>query len=143
MLNTYPDEIPRRSYQDNLLGTAVCAFDYLDRSIDLVADELHRSHIGHVRFLNGLKDTWERLKRRLPAEVRTLLEFRDLEDRFTQVHAVPIHELTPAKELFRNADALDFAPERIRAAYDHGRERARSFLVEREQAARHKARSAL
>ena len=46
----------------------------LEHSVDLVADETHRAAMVRMRHSIHLKEQWERLKRRLPAEVRTLME---------------------------------------------------------------------
>jgi NTE family protein len=129
VLYTFPKEMPLRSYRENMFGTAVKAFDFLDRSVDLVADETHRAAMVRMRHSIHLKEQWERLKRRLPAEVRTLMELKELDEDFGRIHTAPVHEIAPT-EILVSTEALDFSPEKIRAAYEHGKERARAKLVE-------------
>lgn len=137
VLYTFPKEMPLRSYRENLLGTAVKAFDFLNRSVDLVADETHRAVMVRMRRLIRLKEQWERLKKRMPAEARTLMEFKELDEDFGRIHSAPIHEIAPT-EVLLSKETLDFAPEKIKAAYEHGKERARMKLEEIATQERHR-----
>jgi hypothetical protein len=57
------------------------------------------------------------------------MEFNELDEDFGRIHKAPIHEIAPT-ELLLSTEALDFSPEGIRAAYEHGKERARAKLEE-------------
>lgn len=114
-------------WDDNWLGTAVSGIDILQRTVDILTDEIYLDDIrGALKWNRVLEDTGKLLTAAravggppaLTAAVKTLEASLAANGKRT----VSIKVLAPREWYGGNNSATAFAPELIRKAIDHGRE---------------------
>ena len=88
-------EVPEKSFEDNFLGTALGAYNFLERAEEILRGRILSGNLLGVRDLIRLKETFLRLKGRLSAESRALMEFKQLEEHLGKVHLCDIQVIAP------------------------------------------------
>ncbi len=124
-------EIPERDFADNFLGTAVGAYNFLERAEEILRGRILSGNLLGVRELVRLKENFLRLKGRLSAESRALMEFKELEERLGKVHICPIQVIGPEEPL--EGPLNSFRPAHILKNLEAGHRAARAFLEREEE----------
>jgi predicted acylesterase/phospholipase RssA len=121
-------ELPERSYADNIFGTAVGAFDFLARAEEILRQTIRRHDREWWAHQTRTKRVFLRLRDRLPAAARALMECQELTEALAGVATCPVATIRPGAPLPGTAD--DFRRPRIRAALEEGARAARAWLAE-------------
>ncbi len=121
-------EVPERSFEDNFLGTALGAYNFLERAEEILRGRILSGNLLGVRDLIRLKEIFLRLKGRLSAESRALMEFAELEEHLGKVHLCPIQVIAPEEPL--KGPLNSFRPAHNQENMEAGNRAARRFLEE-------------
>jgi len=119
-------EVPEKSFEDNFLGTALGAYNFLERAEEILRGRILSGNLLGVRDLIRMKETFLRLKGRLSAESRALMEFKQLEEQMGKVHSCPIQVIAPQGPL--EGPLNGFRRNHIKANLEAGHQAARRFL---------------
>jgi len=126
-------------WDDNFLGTKVNAMDVLERTLDILTDEIYLEDIKTAVKWNAIAAAIENLKEAEGSHVPSSGVLREAITRVTQTleevkkRAVKIHVLAPTQwfdpdpqaEPGKKNSAINFSPRLIQQAIEHGKEIAR------------------
>lgn len=115
-----------KRWDDNLLGTKVSGLDVMQRSLDILMDEIYLDDIRGALRWNEVAKTIEVVRQasrthRLPsAAVRAIATLGESLERVKKRH-VPLYVIAPQVWYGDENRATEFSPQLIRQAIDHGR----------------------
>ena len=123
--------VPEHDYsrwEDNFLGTKVTALDILKRTVEIILDEIYLNDIcdalnwntliNEVEAVVSRADREQNLSQEMNAAIETLKgAYETIGKRY-----VPLYVLAPREWYGDHNDGLDFSPELISRAIEHGRQ---------------------
>lgn len=130
-----------KKWNDNWLGTSVGGFDVLERTIDILTDEVYLEDLKSAKKWNTIAEainTLENLQKTtqgIPDEINNSVSnvVKTLQD--VNIRNVKIHVLAPQVWFDENAEegnknsSTKFSPRLIEKAIEHGREIARDRSI--------------
>jgi len=111
-------------WQDNWLGTKVNGLKVLERTIEILSDEIYLDDLRGALSWNALlksKDAVVAAAGGAPANGELARAIAELQQSTEKRH-VPIHVLAPREWYGKSNSSTEFSPELIARAIDHGRE---------------------
>ncbi len=112
----FPFEVPRATFKDNSIGTRIGGFEYLERAMAIMLDEIYNDDVKMARKLNDVIGSWSRLRNKLPAGDP---DVERIDAVLGKKHSAALYEFRPEKRIIDNF--LDFSPEGILENYEYGR----------------------
>jgi predicted acylesterase/phospholipase RssA len=98
-------------------SSAMNAQLYLNRTIEILLNQIDITDFAGAREFNVLKKNWEQIKHLLPGDNVSVKEINTVLD---PIRYAKVIECRPERIIIKNG--LDFSPTKIRENYEHGKE---------------------
>lgn len=117
-------DLPVKEISQGFLGMKANAFTFLARTVEILVDEVYNNDVEGAQDWNRVIRAWKEVRKKVPA---TNPARKEMDKVLRGRHVAELILIQPEKQYV--TDPLEFKPQNLRAAYEHGKEVARGVAL--------------